>query len=232
MSEGQPAPDASPDWAHSFGGVVDAYDRAGLPPLRLVLVGQEAATVLELGAGATSLTRQLVARPRRGGHRPRPGDAEPAAARPPRRRHARDARGGAPVGDRGFDVVVAFKRSTGSASTGPRRSRGLAAARWGLVWNWRDDRIRGMAPGRAGRHPGAARRPDRGDRRQRVVRRSRWRRSRTGSSRPPHRTWSSRGPTSRCSTRGGRPLAGCQRCDQYGRGMDGMRLPYVTSAGP
>jgi SAM-dependent methyltransferase len=52
-----------PDWAHSFGGVVDAYDRARPTyPREAVewLVGQQAATVLELGAGTGKLTALLA----------------------------------------------------------------------------------------------------------------------------------------------------------------------------
>ena len=51
------------EWAHSFGGVVDAYDRARPTYPREAaewLVGQEAATVLELGAGTGKLTAQLI----------------------------------------------------------------------------------------------------------------------------------------------------------------------------
>ena len=50
-------------WAHSFGGVVDAYDRARPTYPREAaqwMVGQQAATVLELGAGTGKLTAQLI----------------------------------------------------------------------------------------------------------------------------------------------------------------------------
>ena len=56
--------DPTPDWAHSFGGVADAYERARPtypPEAAQWLVGQQAATVLELGAGTGKLTEQLVA---------------------------------------------------------------------------------------------------------------------------------------------------------------------------
>jgi ubiquinone/menaquinone biosynthesis C-methylase UbiE len=64
-----PAPDvpttesATPDWAHSFGDVADAYDR-GRPtyPVEAVawLTGASPVTVLELGSGTGKLTRALV----------------------------------------------------------------------------------------------------------------------------------------------------------------------------
>jgi SAM-dependent methyltransferase len=50
-------------WARSFGGVVDAYDRARPTyPVEAAewMVGRDAATVLELGAGTGKLTAQLV----------------------------------------------------------------------------------------------------------------------------------------------------------------------------
>jgi SAM-dependent methyltransferase len=66
MSEQQPPPPADegqPDWAHSFGGVVDAYER-GRPtyPAEGVrwMLGEQPLTVLELGAGTGKLTRVMV----------------------------------------------------------------------------------------------------------------------------------------------------------------------------
>ena len=54
---------ADPDWAHSFGGVAEAYER-GRPtyPSDAVqwLLGEHPLTVLELGAGTGKLTRVLV----------------------------------------------------------------------------------------------------------------------------------------------------------------------------
>jgi ubiquinone/menaquinone biosynthesis C-methylase UbiE len=56
---------AAPDWAHSFGGVADAYER-GRPtyPVEAVdwLLDDQPLTVLELGAGTGKLTRVLVER--------------------------------------------------------------------------------------------------------------------------------------------------------------------------
>jgi ubiquinone/menaquinone biosynthesis C-methylase UbiE len=72
-----PAPDSAPDWAHSFGGVADAYDR-GRPsyPIAAVtwLIGDDPATVLELGAGTGKLTRVLVDQ----GHDVHATDPDPA----------------------------------------------------------------------------------------------------------------------------------------------------------
>jgi ubiquinone/menaquinone biosynthesis C-methylase UbiE len=54
----------NPDWAHSFGGVADAYER-GRPtyPAEAVswMLGEQPQTVLELGAGTGKLTRVLAA---------------------------------------------------------------------------------------------------------------------------------------------------------------------------
>jgi ubiquinone/menaquinone biosynthesis C-methylase UbiE len=52
----------NPDWAHSFGGVADAYERGRptYPPEAVTwLLGEQPLTVLELGAGTGKLTRVL-----------------------------------------------------------------------------------------------------------------------------------------------------------------------------
>ena len=57
------AVEQEPDWAHSFGGVADAYER-GRPtyPAEAVrwMLGDHPLSVLELGAGTGKLTRVLV----------------------------------------------------------------------------------------------------------------------------------------------------------------------------
>src|SRR3954452_6918861 len=56
--------DQNPDWAHSFGGVADAYER-GRPtyPAEAVtwMLGEQPRSVLELGAGTGKLTRVMTA---------------------------------------------------------------------------------------------------------------------------------------------------------------------------
>jgi SAM-dependent methyltransferase len=61
--ETDPEPASTPDWAHSFGDVAQAYER-GRPsyPAEAVqwLLGDTPATVLELGAGTGKLTRVIL----------------------------------------------------------------------------------------------------------------------------------------------------------------------------
>jgi SAM-dependent methyltransferase len=106
-----PSPDTSPDWAHSFGGVADAYDR-GRPsyPREAVtwLVGDDPATVLELGAGTGKLTRVLVDL----GHDVHATDPDPAMlalleAHLPGVRTAVAGAEEIPLADASVDVVIA-----------------------------------------------------------------------------------------------------------------------------
>ena len=147
MSE-DPDPEATPDWAHSFGGVADAYERARPTyPADAAqwLVGQQAATVLELGAGTGKLTEQLVAL----GHGVVATDPDPAMLQRLQRKlpevstliaHAEDL----PVGDHGFDAVVAaqafhwFDLDRALPEIARALKRG---GRLGLVWNHRDESI-------------------------------------------------------------------------------------------
>ena len=139
---------ATPDWAHSFGGVVDAYDRARPTYPREAaqwLVGQEAATVLELGAGTGKLTAQLLAL----GHGVVATDPDTAMLDRLKRNlpeastvvaHAEDL----PVGDHGFDAVVAaqafhwFDLDRALPEIARALKRG---GRVGLIWNQRDETI-------------------------------------------------------------------------------------------
>jgi len=140
--------DPTPDWAHSFGGVADAYERARPtypPEAAQWLVGQQAATVLELGAGTGKLTEQLVAL----GHGIVATDPDQAMLDRLQRKlpevstlvaHAEEL----PVGDHGFDAVVAaqafhwFDLDRALPEIARALKRG---GRLGLVWNWRDDSI-------------------------------------------------------------------------------------------
>ena len=97
--------------ASSFGSVADAYER-GRPSFpreaAAWLVGQEAATVLELGAGTGKLTRELVAL----GHDVHATDPDPEMLKV-LSRHLPDTRVSEasaeeiPANDRSVDVVVA-----------------------------------------------------------------------------------------------------------------------------
>jgi SAM-dependent methyltransferase len=147
MSE-EPEPGPTPDWAHSFGGVVDAYDRARPSYPREAaawLVGQDAATVLELGAGTGKLTAQLVDL----GHDVVATDPDPTMLARLQRNlpevrtieaHAEEL----PVGDRAFDVVVAAQAFHwfDLDRALPEIARVLKArGRLSLVWNQRDESI-------------------------------------------------------------------------------------------
>ena len=134
--------------AGSFGPVADAYER-GRPSFpreaAAWLVGEEAATVLELGAGTGKLTRELVAL----GHDVHATDPDPAMLKV-LSRHLPDTRvseAGAeaiPVPDRSVDVVVAAQcfhwfdldRALPEIAR-VLRPGGLLA----LTWNVRNERI-------------------------------------------------------------------------------------------
>ena len=141
-------PDATPDWAHSFGGVVDAYDRARPTYPREAaawLVGQDAATVLELGAGTGKLTAELVEL----GHDVVATDPDPAMLERlshhlPEVRTIEAPAEELPVGDRAFDAVVAAQAFPwfDLDRALPEIARVLKpGGRIGLVWNQRDESI-------------------------------------------------------------------------------------------
>ncbi|MEO6512760.1 MAG: class I SAM-dependent methyltransferase [Nocardioides sp.] len=139
---------ATPDWAHSFGGVVDAYDRARPTYPREAaqwIVGQEAATVLELGAGTGKLTQQLVDL----GHGVLATDPDQAMLDRLERNLPQISTLTAsaeelPVGDHGFDSVVAaqafhwFDLDLALPEIARALKRG---GRLGLIWNYRDESI-------------------------------------------------------------------------------------------
>lgn len=134
--------------ARSFGPVADAYDR-GRPsyPADAVawLVGRQRATVLELGAGTGKLTSQLVAL----GHDVHATDPDDAMLdvlreRVPRARASTTSAEEIPLGDRSVDVVVAaqafhwfdYDRALPEIARVLRPGGHLA-----LVWNQRNERI-------------------------------------------------------------------------------------------
>lgn len=135
-------------WARSFGAVAGAYDRGrpGYPPeAARWLIGRDAASVLELGAGTGKLTAELVAQ----GHDVHATDPdeqmlELLAKRVPQARRSIASAEELPVSDRSVDVVVAaqafhwFDHSVAIPEIARvLKPRGVLA----LVWNFRDDRI-------------------------------------------------------------------------------------------
>jgi hypothetical protein len=144
----------TPDWAHSFGVVADAYERARPTYPREAaqwLVGQQAATVLELGCRHRQAHRAARRpRSRRSSPPTRPGHARPArsTSSPRSARSSRTAEE-LPVGDHGFDAVVAaqafhwFDLDRALPEIARALKRG---GRLGLVWNPRTR----ASPGYAG----------------------------------------------------------------------------------
>ena len=137
-----------PDWAHSFGGVAEAYER-GRPtyPAEAVswLLGEQPLTVLELGAGTGKLTRVIAQL----GHDVHATDPDPAMLEILEREipGVRTAEAGAeeiPLGDASVDAVIA-----GQAfhwfdldQALPEMARVLRpGGRICLVWNYRNEKI-------------------------------------------------------------------------------------------
>jgi SAM-dependent methyltransferase len=138
----------TPDFAHSFGEVADAYDR-GRPtyPREAAawLTADAPVSVLELGAGTGKLTEQLVAL----GHDVHATDPDAAmlaklAQRLPEVRTSQASAEEIPAGDRSYDVVVcaqAFHWFDLDKAL-PEIARVLkAGGRLSLVWNERDERV-------------------------------------------------------------------------------------------
>lgn len=148
MSDELPQTPATADRARSFGAVAEAYDR-GRPayPAEAVawLTGGEAKVVLELGAGTGKLTRQLVD----AGHAVFATDPDEAMLEVLRERvpevSARIATAeDIPANDRSVDVVVVaqafhwFDHDVALAEIARVLKPGGHVA---LVWNSRDERI-------------------------------------------------------------------------------------------
>ena len=140
--------DDTSDHALSFGGVVDSYDR-GRPTYpraaAVWLTGEAPVSVLELGAGTGKLTEQLVAL----GHDVHATDPDPLMLARLRERlpDVRTSQASAeeiPAGDRSYDVVVcaqAFHWFDLDKAL-PEIARVLnAGGRLSLVWNERDQRV-------------------------------------------------------------------------------------------
>lgn len=137
-----------PEPARSFGGVADAYDR-GRPTYpreaAVWLTADHPLTVLELGAGTGKLTEQLVAL----GHEVHATEPDPAMLAVleknlPDVRVSRAPAEEIPAGDATYDVVVAGQAFHwfDTAKALPEIARVLKPrGRLSLVWNQRDERI-------------------------------------------------------------------------------------------
>ena len=136
------------DPARSFGSVVDSYDR-GRPTYprdaAAWLTGDQPLSVLELGAGTGKLTEQLVAL----GHDVHATDPDAAMLarlqqRLPEVRTSQSSAEEIPAGDRSYDVVVsaqAFHWFDLDRAL-PEIARVLTTGgRLSLVWNQRDERV-------------------------------------------------------------------------------------------
>jgi SAM-dependent methyltransferase len=154
MSDEQPADtpavgqERQPDWAHSFGGVAEAYER-GRPtyPVEAVrwMLGDQPRTVLELGAGTGKLTRVLTGL----GHDVHATDPDPAMLRTLQRavpgvRTAEASAEDVPLADGSVDAVVAAQAFHwfDLDRTLPEVARVLRpGGRLGVVWNYRNEKI-------------------------------------------------------------------------------------------
>ena len=151
MSDEQPPTgnaEHEPDWAHSFGGVADAYER-GRPtyPADAVrwMLGEHPLTVLEVGAGTGKLTRVLTDL----GHDVQATDPDAAMLHVlekevPGARTAQASAEDIPLGDASVDAVIAAQAfhwfDLGRAL--PEVARVLRpGGRLCLVWNTRNEKI-------------------------------------------------------------------------------------------
>jgi ubiquinone/menaquinone biosynthesis C-methylase UbiE len=140
--------DEQPDWAHSFGGVADAYER-GRPtyPVEAVrwMLGDRPLTVLELGAGTGKLTRVMSQQ----GHDVHATDPDPAMLqilerKVPGVRTAEASAEDIPIGDASVDAVIAAQAFHwfDLDQALPEVARVLRpGGRICLVWNYRNEKI-------------------------------------------------------------------------------------------
>jgi ubiquinone/menaquinone biosynthesis C-methylase UbiE len=137
-----------PDWAHSFGGVAEAYER-GRPtyPVEAVrwMLGEEPLTVLELGAGTGKLTRVVTQL----GHDVHATDPDPAMLEVLERevpgvRTAEASAEEIPLADASVDAVIAAQAFHwfDLDRALPEIARVLRpGGRVCLVWNYRNEKI-------------------------------------------------------------------------------------------
>ncbi len=137
-----------PDWAHSFGGVADAYER-GRPtyPVEAVqwMLGEQPLTVLELGAGTGKLTRVV----NQLGHDVHATDPDPAMLEVLERevpgvRTAEASAEEIPLADASVDAVIAAQAFHwfDLDRALPEIARVLRpGGRVCLVWNYRNEKI-------------------------------------------------------------------------------------------
>jgi ubiquinone/menaquinone biosynthesis C-methylase UbiE len=242
MAPDDPAPTVSgPDPARCFGSVVDAYER-GRPgyPVEAVrwLTGDEPLSVLELGAGTGKLTRELVAL----GHDVHATDPDPAmldvlANNYVVTRISQTTAEEIPVPDSTFDIVVAaqayhwFDHDRALPEIARVLKRGGSLS---LVWNTRDERIPwvrrlgrviGSQEQGAGPHEELESSPYFGP----VERESfkHWQAIDRSSIQDLVLSRSNIATLS-ADEREAKLREVLAFYDDFGRGMDGMRLPYVT----
>ena len=234
--------DQQRDPARSFGDVADAYER-GRPtyPLKAAawLTADQPVTVLELGAGTGKLTRQLVAL----GHDVHATDPDPEMLTRleqhlPDVRVSRASAEEIPAGDRSYDVVVsaqAFHWFDLDRAL-PEIARVLKPhGRLALVWNERDERIPWVR--RLGAIIGTQEQlTDPSDVLEGSGLFGQVERKTFGSRQLVDRNSIQDLVRSRSSVatlgeadRAARLQQVVELYDEYGRGMDGMQLPYVVS---
>jgi SAM-dependent methyltransferase len=145
---GDTDPGSHPDWAHSFGGVADAYElgRPSYPTEAVAwMLGDPAQVVLELGAGTGKLTGVIAAL----GHDVHATDPDPAMLailerQLPGVRTAQASAEEIPLADGSVDVVVAAQAFHwfDLDRALPEIARVLTpGGRICLVWNARDEKI-------------------------------------------------------------------------------------------